>query len=84
MTAMTYDPEVCREITDLLHERQRLKDILWALRYGSDSRLLEARNAAIEARIEALMQKPPYKEKEGEGEALRDLKDSKRDCNCNR
>lgn len=76
MTAMTYDPKVCRVITDLQHDRRILKCILLTLEPEQDSRLLEARIAAIEARIEALMQKPPYKEKEGEGEALRDLKDS--------
>lgn len=60
MTAMTYDPKVCREITDLQHDRRILKCILLTLEPEQDSRLLEARIAAIEARIEALMRKNPH------------------------
>ena len=67
MMSMTYDPKASREITDLQHDRIILKCILLTLEPEQDSRLLEARIAAIEARIEALMQKPPYKEKEGKG-----------------
>ena len=60
MTAMTYDPKVCQVITDLQHDRRILKFILLTLEPEQDNRLLKARIATIEARIEALMRKNPH------------------------